>query len=132
MDRKFGADQEAIKKNEAAIQVGRYEIENRRLHGRPDEQTYSQSDLVQDPDLKITDPAIQQDGRSSSNLGESFSRRVSKSRFGDRLGSFAKVLTDRSEEIGREEDADGPQTAPVRRPAKLQKRSSSMLSVVGE
>lgn len=133
VDRRLGADQEAMKKNEAAIQVGRYEIENRRFHGRHDDMTNSHSDAVEAPEIKTYSalPAAQQDGRSSSNIGESFSQRVSKSRFGDRLGNFAKVLGERSEESGRE-DAYEPEMAPARRPAKLQKRSNSMLSVVGE
>lgn len=139
MDRRLGADQETMKKNEEAIQAGRYEIENRRfLHGKQSDDPQappSQSNVGQVPDLYVpvgTHPAAQQEYRNNSNTGESFSNRVAKSRLGDRLGNFTKVWGgERSDDTGRE-DVHEPQAAPVRRPAKLQKRSSSMLSVVGE
>lgn len=137
VDRKLGADPETMKKNEDAIQVGRYEIENRRFHGKQsdDPQAPSQSDLGQRPNLYVpvgTHPATQQDYRKESNMGESFSNRVAKSRLGDRLGNFTKVWGGDRADNPVHEDVDEPPAAPVRRPAKLQKRSSSMLSVVGE
>lgn len=137
VDRRLGADPETMKKNEDAIQVGRYEIENRRFHGKQsdDPQAPSQSDLGQRPNIYLpvsTHPAAQQDYRKHSNMGESFSNRVANSRLGDRLGNFTKVWGGESSDDTGREDVHELQAAPVRRPAKLQKRSSSMLSVVGE
>lgn len=135
VDRRLGADQETMKKNEAAIQAGRYEIENCRFYGKKGEEPPSQGDFGQAPDVYVpggTHPASQQDSRKSDNLGESFSNRVAKSRLGDRLGNFAKALGERSDDTGREDVHEPQAPAPLRRPAKLQKRSSSMLSVVGE
>lgn len=137
VDRRLGADPETMKKNEDAIQVGRYEIENRRFHGKQNDepQAPSQSDVGKVPNVYVpvgTQPAEQQDYRKSSNVGESFSNRVAKSRLGDRLGNFTKVWGGESSDDTGREDVHEPQAAPVRRPAKLQKRSSSMLSVVGE
>lgn len=140
VDRRLGADQETMRKNEAAIQAGRYEIENRRFYRehdvKPDE-VRMQSDALQATELEDTDPTTQREGRGggshSSSLGGILSQKVSKSRLGDRLGNFVKVSSaSQPEDSGREQDVHELQAAPVRRPAKLQKRSSSMLSVVGE
>jgi hypothetical protein len=119
VDRHFGANPRAMEKNQAAIDAGRYEVENRRF--------YHPNDVGQTADQHYTTASPQQEVPDSAGSGIGWSERASAS--SSRLGNFINKATGRpSSRVGADSD-DGE---PPRERMKLRKRSSSRLSVVGE
>ena len=123
-----------MEKNQAVIDAGRYEVANRRFY-HPDDlqqvQDHAQPGFASEPSggsaALPTRPEPTKTGGAGSERG--LLERASASR----LGNFIHIATNRPSSTSRDATQQEAAELEKARPrAKLQKRSSSKLSVVGE
>lgn len=134
VDKHFGGNPQAMEKNQAAIEAGLYEIDNRKFYHpneyrqqRPDDSGPS-SDAPPIPDAQYDDPPFNMGNTTGSPSVADGEREQRRSRLGS---LFAKSTGRAASQPG----ADG--TTPRTERGKLRKRSSSgpgtpKLGIVGE
>jgi hypothetical protein len=125
VEKHFGANPQAIEANQAAIDAGRYEMDNRRFY-HPNDYRQQQENPVhtngtgaaQLHDAPYDDPSW---SMSSGLAGPDRGRQSRRSKLGS---LFTKGIGHSSSQV----DSDNPFPAPEPERAKLRKRSSSRLS----